>query len=77
MELEPGLMRDAVVLMIYGMSVVFIFLLLLVGATGAMSKLIQRFFPEAKALGVAESEKVDALTEKIIQAAIDRHRRRR
>jgi len=40
------LMSQAVELMIAGMGFVFVFLIILVFATGAMSKLIARFAPE-------------------------------
>jgi oxaloacetate decarboxylase gamma subunit len=42
-----GLMSDGIELMFAGMSIVFLFLIMLVGAINFMSFLVQRFFPES------------------------------
>ena len=41
-----GLMSDGIELMFAGMGIVFLFLIMLVGAINFMSFLVQRFFPE-------------------------------
>ena len=79
--MDSHLMAESVDLLLYGVGVVFLFLILLVAATSVMSVLINRFFPEV----LSEPEPgspgnpapVDALTLKIIQAALDKHRHRR
>ncbi len=73
--MEPGLMRDSVELLLQGMGAVFTFLILLVLATSLMSALVQRYGP-APETGPERGGDVDPLTRKIIQAAIDKHRRR-
>ena len=70
-------------LMLFGMGTVFIFLTLLIFATGAMSKVIVRWFPEKiieppaprKKTSSSSGASVAPTTLKIIQAAIDRHRK--
>lgn len=41
-----GIMSDGIELMFAGMTIVFLFLIMLVGAINLMSFLVQRFFPE-------------------------------
>lgn len=79
--MQNALIEQGFSLMLYGMSVVFTFLTLLIFATTGMSKVIQRWFPQ-----IEEPEKpvrkksgktvVAPLTIKIIQAAIEQHRSR-
>lgn len=60
-------------LMLVGMTTVFVFLTLLVGATTLMSKVVTRFVPTVvmgEAVGEDEAEVVAA-----IAAALDQHRR--
>jgi len=70
-------------LMLFGMGTVFIFLTILIFATTAMSAVITRWFPEK----IIEADKprrapptfgsvVAPTTLKILQAAVDQHRKR-
>ena len=71
--MSADLFAQGLELMLVGMGTVFVFLTLLVVATAAMSRLVQRFerrHPVASASG-DESEEVAA-----IAAAITMHRRR-
>lgn len=78
---QPGtLMEQGVDMMLYGMGTVFAFLLVLVLAIAVMSRVLAKYAPEpgdtvAMSEGGAASD-VDALTVKIITAAIDQHRKR-
>ena len=71
-------------LMLFGMGTVFVFLTILIFATGAMSKIITRYFPEKVVVETPRKKKAAALgansvapaTLKIIQAAIEQHRNR-
>ena len=72
-------MAQSVDLLLYGMGVVFSFLILLVIATSLMSRLIDRYFPQPQpepAAGGQPAAEVDELTLKIIRAALDKHRGR-
>jgi oxaloacetate decarboxylase gamma subunit len=79
--MNDSLMSQGVDLMLYGMGMVVIFLALLVVATMAMSRFIQRFLPEAPAPKNSPvspepaSVYPDAKVLAIIKAAIDQHRR--
>ncbi|WP_022951942.1 OadG family protein [Leucothrix mucor] len=73
-------------LMLFGMGTVFVFLTLLIFATGAMSSVILRWFPEKIVEPTAKKKRtpaatsgspVSAATLKIIQGAIDQHRNRK
>ncbi len=70
-------------LMLLGMGSVFVFLILLVGVTSVMSRLLTRFFPEAAPLPKAPAKRpkpspasVDAELIAVIGAAIKQHRSR-
>lgn len=71
-------------LMLYGMGVVFVFLTILIFATTGMSAAIQRWFPHVEepvarkpAKRPAAGGQVSQQTLKIIQAAIEQHRKSR
>lgn len=83
--MTESIMSQGVTLMLYGMGAVFVFLALLVAVTYVMSGVVVRLFPEApepipaaKAplANSASAPPVDAKTLQIIQAAIDKHRRK-
>lgn len=83
--MTESIMSQGLTLMVFGMGAVFVFLAVLVAVTYAMSGVMVRFFPEApepipaaKAplATSASAPPVDANTLKILQAAIDKHRRR-
>lgn len=44
--MQPTLLAQGMELLVYGMGTVVVFLTLLVFATGGMSRLVQRYFPE-------------------------------
>ncbi len=61
-------------LMLVGMGTVFSFLTLLIGATVAMSRTVQKYFPEIGVLApnsAQQDEEIAAIT-----AAVQHHRRR-
>ncbi len=69
-------------LMLFGMGTVFSFLFLLVMATKAMSALVNRWLPDAlvsddsvESKALLTGSAVDPRVAKVIQAAIDRHRK--
>lgn len=79
-----GLLEDGVGLMVLGMGFVFSFLILLIFATGYMSRLLNHFFPEVQAPSpvkpVAQSSAqaapvVDAHMTAVITAAVHQHRK--
>jgi len=73
-----SLFSQGITLMVYGMGMVFIFLFLLIMATALLSKLVNCF--TAVPLVIVEADNVDEvspLTLKILQAAVDEHRRQR
>jgi oxaloacetate decarboxylase gamma subunit len=77
--MKGTLIQQGIDLMIYGMGTVFIFLISLVLVIGAMSRLINKFFTEANdpvAIAAGNSDQVEPLIKKIIQSAIDQHRKR-
>lgn len=76
------LLRQGLDLMSFGMGTVFVFLTVLVITTTLMSRIVSRFFPEARQSMAVTSrtsvavKPVDEKTLKIIQAALDKHRNR-
>ena len=75
--MDTELIAHSIDVMLYGIGVVFTFLILLVMATALMSTFVGRWFPEPEApAGEPSKGAVDPLTRKIIQAAIDKHRGR-
>ena len=80
MTMETSLIEQGSSLMLYGMGVVFVFLALLVLMIFVMSSVIRRFFPEPEAsaavgVGATAHAGVDEQLKKVVQAAIDQHRR--
>ena len=59
-------------LMFAGMGIVFVFLIMLVGAINLMSSLVQRYFPAAKFR--SESSAIDKSTIAAISAAVHQYR---
>lgn len=79
--MKDTLLEQGIELMLFGMGTVFVFLTVLVIATFAMSTLIGRYLPEEVATPTPSSRAtssgaVDPKVVKIIQAAIEQHRRR-
>ncbi|MEH6543211.1 MAG: OadG family transporter subunit [Porticoccaceae bacterium] len=77
---DTSLVQQGGDLMLYGMGVVFVFLILLVVMMMAMSAVIQRFFPEPEAAPAGNKNAgvggpVSDTVRKVVQAAIDQHRR--
>lgn len=77
-------MQQGLDITLFGMGIVFTFLLVLVICTTVMSRLITRFFPEAEPVaagtpgaGTSTGSAGDARLKKIIQAAIEQHRNKR
>lgn len=78
--MQHSLMQQGVDLLIFGMGTVFIFLAVLVIATAAMSKLVQRFdrpAPVASQPGAEKAAVGDAELIAVISAAVKKHRSRR
>jgi oxaloacetate decarboxylase (Na+ extruding) subunit gamma len=80
-KMKETLLQQGLDLMLFGMATVYLFLSLLVLATGLVSKFLAYRFPEPKAVlplpapAVESPPLVDALTEQIIKQAIRIHRR--
>jgi oxaloacetate decarboxylase gamma subunit len=82
--MDNSLIDQGFDLMLFGMGTVFVFLTLLIFATTAMSKVILRWFPEKiveapaprKRPVAATGTGVAPATLKVLQAAIDQHRKR-
>ena len=84
MMTPSALIGEGINLMFSGMGFVLVFLLILIWAIGVMSKLINRFFPEAQpepktspnstALSAAPTDDFERLRP-VIAAAIAHHRR--
>ena len=78
--MEASLISQGIDLMLYGMGTVFTFLTLLVGLTTLMSSTVNRYTKEEPVTGNTDGHQIHtALVEpkivKVIQAAIDQHRR--
>lgn len=74
-------MQQGLDITLFGMGIVFTFLLVLVICTTIMSRFITRFFPEPEpVIAPAPSPAAgpgDARLKKIIEAAIEQHRNKR
>lgn len=77
--MQDTLLQQGLDITLFGMGIVFSFLLLLVIGTGIMSRIITRNFPEAEPAAPVPSSAAtdDARLRAIIKAAIDQHRKRR
>ncbi len=75
--MATDLLVDGVRLMVAGMGAVFVFLTLLVFATGLMSRLVLRFQPIPAEPEVLQGDEVHELEVVAITAAIAEHRRSR
>jgi oxaloacetate decarboxylase gamma subunit len=76
---QQQLLQQGLDLMIYGMSMVFLFLIILVSVIALVSAVIVRFFPEPVSLDAEEQPVSPAgrLNRKlllVLQDAIDQHR---
>lgn len=69
--LAPGLEISLV-----GMSIVFIFLVMLIFSVNIMSAIVLRFFPEAPIEEETATDKINPDTLAAISAAVHRHRAR-
>jgi oxaloacetate decarboxylase gamma subunit len=74
------LMAEGLGLMGFGMGTVFLFLIVLIFATTLMSKLINKFFPEAPAAPAApamvQAASVDPQLLSVLKEAVKEHRSR-
>ena len=75
------LLEDGVGLMVLGMGFVFLFLVVLIFATGYMSRLLNHFFSEVPVVATSKSSSknisssgVDAQMTAVITAAVHQHR---
>ncbi|SHG11946.1 oxaloacetate decarboxylase, gamma subunit [Microbulbifer donghaiensis] len=77
--MQDTLLQQGLDITLFGMGIVFTFLLVLVIGTGIMSRIITRNFPEAEPVAPAPSSAADdeARLRKVIKAAIEQHRKRR
>lgn len=76
-----GLLEDGVGLMVLGMGFVFLFLVVLIFATGYMSRLLNYLFPEVPVVVASKpasknlsSSGVDVQMTAVITAAVHQHR---
>lgn len=80
--MQESLFSQGLTLLSYGMGTVFVFLAVLVMVTNCVSRVMVRFFPEPlEEPGVIKKPAraktvVDGKTLKVIQAAIDLHRKK-
>lgn len=82
--MQETLVQQGLDITMFGMGIVFTFLLVLVICTTIMSRVITRFFPEAEPViasgssGAASAGPAnDERLRKIIKAAIEQHRNKR
>ncbi|WP_226668854.1 OadG family protein [Microbulbifer aggregans] len=81
--MQESLLQQGLDITLYGMGIVFTFLLVLVICTTIMSRVVTRLFPEAEPVAAspvstpASGAAGDLRLRKIIQAAIEQHRNRR
>ncbi len=80
--MQGDIVTQGFLLLVYGMGVVIVFLTLLVLATGAMSSIVERYFPEAPPQPAAAQRRPAAPANAddeiaAIGAAIHLHRQRR
>jgi oxaloacetate decarboxylase gamma subunit len=78
--MDSALVTQGLDLMLFGMGTVFAFLTLLVGITSLMSLVVNKLVVEVEMAPVAPvlsstSETVEPRIAKVIQAAIDQHRK--
>ncbi|MCH9691904.1 MAG: OadG family protein [Gammaproteobacteria bacterium] len=78
--MQQPLLQLGVNITLFGMGIVFVFLLLLALCTGAMSRFVTRYFPVIEPMketaGQADTAQ-KARIRKIIQLAIAQHRKKR
>ncbi|MFV8783206.1 OadG family protein [Microbulbifer sp. SA54] len=80
---QETLLQQGLDITLYGMGIVFTFLLVLVICTTIMSRFITRVFPEAEPVAASPANQSatgaasDLRLRKIIEAAIEQHRNRR
>ncbi|BBM02728.1 OadG family protein [Microbulbifer sp. GL-2] len=76
---QEALFQQGLDITLFGMGIVFTFLLLLVIGTSIMSRVIARYFPEAEPTTTLPSHTAgdNARLQAIIKAAIDQHRKKR
>ncbi|MCB5163047.1 OadG family protein [Marinomonas algarum] len=82
MSAMNGLLEDGLGLMVLGMGFVFLFLVVLIFATGYMSRLLNHFFPDVPvgpkksptAPAVSDSLAVTPQMAAVITAAVHQHR---
>jgi len=81
--MDSSLIDRGLDLMLFGMGTVFVFLTILIFATTAMSAVITRWLPEKiveaakpRTLAASAGAAVNPTTLKVLQAAIDQHRKR-
>lgn len=78
--MQETLLQQGMDLMIYGMGTVLVFLTLLVIATGIMSRLMLRYFPDPVAIEPKKKERpnsgaqVEPRIQKVIEQALRQHR---
>jgi oxaloacetate decarboxylase (Na+ extruding) subunit gamma len=66
--------NNGIELMFAGMGIVFVFLIMLVGAINLMSAVVQRYFPESSPKFQSESSGLDKSTVAAISAAVHHYR---
>ena len=75
--MQDTLLQQGLDITLFGMGIVFTFLLLLVFGTGIMSRVITRYFPEPEPVASAPSRSTSSgRLRAIAKAAIEQHRKR-